>query len=48
MSTLSMDRIRAATAPDAAQLLLLWALVFNENDADPLTSTKAPRMKLAL
>jgi hypothetical protein len=29
-------------------LLLLWALVFNEDDADPLTRAKAPRMKLAL
>jgi hypothetical protein len=35
-----MDRIRAATPADAAQLLLLWALVFNEDDADPSTAWK--------
>ncbi len=36
MITTAMDRIRAATAADAAQLLHLWALVFNEADTDPL------------
>ncbi len=36
MITTAMDRIRAATAADAAQLLHLWALVFNEVDTDPL------------
>lgn len=30
-----MDPIRAATAADAAQLLPLWALVFNEDDNHP-------------
>jgi len=40
MSTLAMDRIRAATAPDAAQLLLLWASVFDEDEPDPLTTWK--------
>ena len=35
-----MDRIRAATPADAAQLLLLWALVFNEDDADASTAWK--------
>ncbi len=38
MSTPAIDRIRAATAADAAQLLRLWALVFNEADADPRTT----------
>jgi ribosomal protein S18 acetylase RimI-like enzyme len=37
MSTPAMDRIRAATAADVAQLLLLWALVFDEDDAAPVT-----------
>ena len=37
---MSTDRIRAATAADAEQLLLLWALVFNEDDADPLMRWK--------
>jgi GNAT superfamily N-acetyltransferase len=32
MSTLAMNRIRAATEADAAQLLLLWASVFNEDE----------------
>ena len=40
MTPLTMDRIRAATPADAAQLLLLWALVFNEDDADPSTAWK--------
>lgn len=40
MSTSAKDRIRAATAFDAAQLILLWALVFNEDDTDPLTTWK--------
>jgi ribosomal protein S18 acetylase RimI-like enzyme len=40
MSTPATDRIRAATASDAAQLLVLWALVFNEDDTDPLTTWK--------
>jgi ribosomal protein S18 acetylase RimI-like enzyme len=40
MSTLARDRIRAATAADAAQLLLLWALVFNEDDTAPVTTWK--------
>ena len=38
MSTPAIDRIRAATAADATQLLLLWALVFNEDDTDPVTT----------
>jgi hypothetical protein len=33
-----MDRIRAATAADAAQLLLLWALVFDEDDTRPVAT----------
>jgi GNAT superfamily N-acetyltransferase len=40
MSTLAMDRIRAATAADAVQLLPLWALMFNEDDTGPLTNWK--------
>ncbi len=36
----AMDRIRAATAADATQLLLLWALVFNEDDTDSVTTWK--------
>jgi len=40
MTPVTMDRIRAATPADAAQLLLLWALVFNEDDADPSTAWK--------
>ena len=35
-----MHRIRAATASDAARLLVLWALVFNEDDTGPLTTWK--------
>ncbi len=35
-----MDRIRAARAPDAAQLLRLWALVFDEDETDQLTAWK--------
>lgn len=35
-----MDRIRAATAADASQLLLLWALVFDEEDTAPETTWK--------
>jgi GNAT superfamily N-acetyltransferase len=35
-----MDRIRVATAADAAQLLLLWALVFDEDDTAPSTTWK--------
>lgn len=33
-----MHRIRAATADDAAELLPLWALVFNEGPTDPVTT----------
>jgi ribosomal protein S18 acetylase RimI-like enzyme len=40
MSTPAMDRIRAATRADATQLLRLWALVFNEDDTDPVTTWK--------
>ena len=40
-----MDRIRAATASDAAQMLVLWALVFNEDDTDPLTTWKQHAQK---
>jgi GNAT superfamily N-acetyltransferase len=35
-----MDRIRVATAADAAQLLLLWALVFDEDDTAPSSTWK--------
>jgi ribosomal protein S18 acetylase RimI-like enzyme len=35
-----MYRIRAATATDSPQLLLLWASVFNDDDVDPLTEWK--------
>lgn len=40
MSAPATDRIRAATAADAAQLLLLWALVFDEADTSPATTWK--------
>jgi GNAT superfamily N-acetyltransferase len=40
MSTPTMHRIRAATAADAAQLLLLWASVFNEDASAPATWKK--------
>lgn len=40
MSTPAPDRIRAATAADAAQLLPLWALVFDEIDTAPTTTWK--------
>lgn len=40
MSTPATDRIRAATAADAAQLLFLWALVFDEDDTAPATTWK--------
>ena len=40
MSTPAMDRIRTATAADAAQLLLLWALVFDEDATDSQTMWK--------
>jgi GNAT superfamily N-acetyltransferase len=36
----SVDRIRAATAADAAQLIFLWSLLFNEDDTDPRTAWK--------
>jgi len=39
VSSPARDRIRPATAADAAQLLVLWALVFND-DAEQLTSWK--------
>jgi len=35
MSTLPMESLRAATAADATQLLLLWALVFDEDESSP-------------
>ena len=38
MSTPATHRLRAATAADAAQLLRLWALVFDEDDTDRLTT----------
>ncbi len=37
MSTPATDRIRPATVADAAQLLPLWASVFDEDDTDPPT-----------
>ena len=40
MSRLPVDRIRAATAADADQLLRLWALLFDENTTDSLTRWK--------
>jgi GNAT superfamily N-acetyltransferase len=40
MSTPAMDRIRVATAADAAQLLQLWSSVFHEDETDPLTTWK--------
>ena len=40
MTTPATDRIRAATAADAAQMLLLWALVFDEDDTAPGTMWK--------
>jgi GNAT superfamily N-acetyltransferase len=40
VSTPAMNRIRAATAADAAQMLLLWALVFDEDDTAPGTMWK--------
>ena len=40
MSTPAMASIRAATAADAAQLILLWALVFDEDESAPATRWK--------
>jgi GNAT superfamily N-acetyltransferase len=40
MSTPASDRIRPATAADASQLLLLWALLFDEQAATPATTWK--------
>lgn len=40
MITPAMDRIRAATAADASQLLLLWGLLFDEEDTAPVTTWK--------
>ena len=40
MSTPATDRIRTATAADAAQLLILWALMFDEDDTGPATTWK--------
>ena len=40
MSTPDSGRIRAATAADAARLLSLWALVFDEDDTSPATTWK--------
>jgi ribosomal protein S18 acetylase RimI-like enzyme len=37
MSSPPTDRIRAATAADVAQMLVLWALVFDEFDTAPGT-----------
>ena len=39
MNPPTMDSVREATPTDAAQLLLLWALLFDE-DADPSTAWK--------
>ena len=38
MSTPAVGRIRAATAADLSRLLLLWASVFDEQDAAPVTT----------
>jgi ribosomal protein S18 acetylase RimI-like enzyme len=38
MRMTATDRIRAATAADAAQLLRLWALVFDQDDPAPATT----------
>ena len=40
MSTPAMASIRTATAADAAQLILLWALVFDEDESAPATTWK--------
>jgi GNAT superfamily N-acetyltransferase len=40
MSIPAADCIRAATAADASQMLLLWALVFNEEDSAMGTTWK--------
>jgi GNAT superfamily N-acetyltransferase len=40
MSTQATDRIRAATAADASQLLQLWALLFDEEAATPVATWK--------
>jgi ribosomal protein S18 acetylase RimI-like enzyme len=40
MSKAARDRIRAATATDAPQLLALWELVYDDVDTDPLTTWK--------
>jgi GNAT superfamily N-acetyltransferase len=40
VSTPARDGIRPATAADAAQLLLLWALVFGEEDTGPAMTWK--------
>jgi GNAT superfamily N-acetyltransferase len=40
MSTPAGDRVRTATAADAAHLLALWGLVFDEDDTDLLTPWK--------
>jgi GNAT superfamily N-acetyltransferase len=37
MNTQPTGRIRVATAADAGQMLLLWALVFDEDDTAPVT-----------
>lgn len=37
MSTRAMDHVRAARATDGPQLLRLWALVYEEDGADPRT-----------
>jgi GNAT superfamily N-acetyltransferase len=38
MSTPPMESIRTATSADATQLLLLWALVFEEDESAPATT----------
>ena len=40
MSTPATDRLRAATEADAAQLLVLWASVFDEEEAGASTTWK--------
>jgi GNAT superfamily N-acetyltransferase len=40
MSGRATDRIRAATAADTAQLLVLWASVFEDEATRPLTTWK--------
>jgi len=40
MSTSATHRIRAATAADIAELLPLWALVFNEGPTHPVATWK--------